>query len=437
MSIDQPRWPRGTPIAPSGHGPGGGRWRGDGVDLTHLLGGEFDSVDPGLIRQLAGLAGQAGFTSIRHDPSVGVGGAAVNPANPDELLVASPAHVDPQQLHRTSNGAHNPFAEGGTFWMPESRERPLEYLIEHEAGHRFAMHAGVHTGRHSDEYARFKQYLVDYAAQHGIQVVPVAEDFSVQPYTVRPVEGAPGRALNLDDISGGFPQFSSVSALSRMGMSYKGSYQGPAEAYAELYAAYRLGSQDPLVLGAARSEGWTRPDWADQVESRLPRVTHASAAPDLPSLVPPGANQYVDTPAPELDHWARGAFDYEGPGGTRSQVRSTRAFHFNGGTWITVAGDFIGPAERSDGRWSVELRYPPSGSGYRPFATIHGVDVRSEARGQGIARAWLQRLENELRVAGVERIEMLDVSHAGRGASYWQQFGYHYDGESGVTIKYL
>lgn len=265
---DQPRWPAGTPVAPGGRGPGGGRFRG--VDVSSLTGGDWDAVEPGTVERLAELAQRAGFTSIRHDPSVSVGGAAVHPDNPDELLVASPGHVDPEQLRRTSNGAHNPFAEGGTFWMPESREHPLEYLIEHEAGHRFAMRAGVHTGRHSDEYARFKQYLVDYAAQHGIQVVPTTEDFSVEPYTILPIPGAEGRAFGLDDISGGFPQFPSVSALSRMGMSYKGSYQGPAEAYAELYAAYRLGSQHPLVLGAARSEGWTRPDWADTVSARLP-----------------------------------------------------------------------------------------------------------------------------------------------------------------------
>lgn len=34
MLVQQPRWPRGTPVAPGGQGPGGGRWRGKpGVEL--------------------------------------------------------------------------------------------------------------------------------------------------------------------------------------------------------------------------------------------------------------------------------------------------------------------------------------------------------------------------------------------------------------------
>lgn len=42
---DQPRWPRGTPVAPGGHGPGGGRWRdGDGPDWAGKLSGRLPTL---------------------------------------------------------------------------------------------------------------------------------------------------------------------------------------------------------------------------------------------------------------------------------------------------------------------------------------------------------------------------------------------------------
>lgn len=37
--VDQPRWPRGTPVAPGGRGPGGGRFRGEAGDWAGSLSG--------------------------------------------------------------------------------------------------------------------------------------------------------------------------------------------------------------------------------------------------------------------------------------------------------------------------------------------------------------------------------------------------------------
>lgn len=46
--VDQPRWPHGTPIAPGGHGPGGGRWSPEGAPAVPLGGWATRLLGPGI-----------------------------------------------------------------------------------------------------------------------------------------------------------------------------------------------------------------------------------------------------------------------------------------------------------------------------------------------------------------------------------------------------
>lgn len=55
---DQPRWPRGTPVAPGGRGPGGGRFRG--ADWAAQAAARFDNHVSAYIGQRGELLGQAG-----------------------------------------------------------------------------------------------------------------------------------------------------------------------------------------------------------------------------------------------------------------------------------------------------------------------------------------------------------------------------------------
>jgi hypothetical protein len=82
MTDDQPRWPKGTPVAPGGKGPGGGRFRGKAGDLEAAMagwggGGPWMAVTLGLDVPASGpLPPQrppftAVFDRARRDPTSG------------------------------------------------------------------------------------------------------------------------------------------------------------------------------------------------------------------------------------------------------------------------------------------------------------------------------------------------------------------------------
>jgi hypothetical protein len=223
-----------------------------GFDMSGLTGGGWEG-DRSSHAELAQAAHRAGFDGVKYDGSVGSGHAAVDPKAPRMLLIAEKDRWSDEWFQRASN-APAPHGDSQTFWMPESRgSSQTGYLIDHESGHSVAFE----NGQHAAGYPRLKSTIVEVAAAQGIDVRPVdyemAEGGGVK-YVVKP--NSTGRPLTENDF-GSFMQLEVAQALAGMGMSWKCT-QGPAEIYAELWAAWLGGNDTQVVQAVAEAEGWTR-----------------------------------------------------------------------------------------------------------------------------------------------------------------------------------
>lgn len=142
----------------------------------------------------------------------------------------------------------------------------------------------------------------------------------------------------------------------------------------------------------------------------------------------------LDTPSsydqsPEIVDWAQQAgLQFGDQSGIRSIVRSGSlvgdAFRR-----ANVAGDFMAPDGSSAGSWSIE--FTTDGSEVRLFVDAIALQA-GKGRGQGIARRWVERLEDVARQAGVTRIDTLDTS-----GGFWAHLGYRKDPATGYTGKKL
>jgi GNAT superfamily N-acetyltransferase len=163
-------------------------------------------------------------------------------------------------------------------------------------------------------------------------------------------------------------------------------------------------------------------------------------------LVPDDADPYGETKPDAVRDWARSALEFtyevrdnEGePVPVRSTVESWHVTLHKATDQrsVTVSGVFRLPPDgyykqgKEIGNWSFHVTTSPHNPG--GTAEIDGVGVRWEHRGQGIARRWLGQLEQALRAQGTQQIRLYDLSHAGRGTSYWEQFGFRRDGDTHV-----
>lgn len=169
MVDEQPRWPAGTPIAPGGHGPGGGRWmRVKGADLPGLVPGgggmwllrqtlgmgavqQFDRADvPDRPDLSTGLTHHGGLvTNIRPDQEV-----EISPVEPDtwvSRVVASLPAGSHLQSHMLQPAA--PDAQVGTrhqLLAELERGNQVEALRPNYGGDEWrpVVRAEVHTGPH-------------------------------------------------------------------------------------------------------------------------------------------------------------------------------------------------------------------------------------------------------------------------------------------------
>ena len=226
-----------------------------GFDVAGLAGVGGWPDDRSELAEVAQAAHRAGFDGVRYEASVGAGHMAVNPAVPRTLLMSERDRWSEEWYQRVST-APGPHGQDQTFWMPQSRgSSQAGYLIDHEFGHSVAFENGQHTAG----YPRMKRTITDVAAELGVKVVPVDFEMDTLPGgTIRYVRrvGATGRPLTADDVDN-FMSLEVNSALGQLGLSWKASH-GPAEMYAELWAAWRGGSDARVVVAVAETEDWTR-----------------------------------------------------------------------------------------------------------------------------------------------------------------------------------
>jgi Phage Mu protein F like protein len=192
-------------------------------------------VDDANLAEVARSAAEVGFTKLRpiprdYGPGLGLLGLT-DPTDPDTLMV----------------GAEDMFlvSSRGNF-MPEAQDDIFRYTVLHEAGHRLAtlkhfpaapkrapqdeFHREVAEQRRVQQYRRYLDELQFKAVR---QAFPDSD-----PATVR-------------------SQQLSNSLDPAMGVSEYGR-TSPTEAYAEMYAAFQMGSQTPIVQAYAQHEGWER-----------------------------------------------------------------------------------------------------------------------------------------------------------------------------------
>jgi Phage Mu protein F like protein len=192
-------------------------------------------LDDSNLAEVARSAAEVGFTKLRpipqdYGPGLGLLGLT-DPTDPDTLMV----------------GAEDMFlvSSRGNF-MPEAQDDIFRYTVLHEAGHRLAtlkhfpaapkrapqdeFHREVAEQRRVQQYRRYLDELQFKAVR---QAFPDSD-----PATVR-------------------SQQLSNSLDPAMGVSEYGR-TSPTEAYAEMYAAFQMGSQTPIVQAYAQHEGWER-----------------------------------------------------------------------------------------------------------------------------------------------------------------------------------
>lgn len=229
----------------------------DGIPVGFEVGGLAGKAgwpdDRSKLAEVAQAAHRAGFDEARFDGQVGSGHMAVNPKEPRVLLMSEFERWDDEWFTRAAQHPA-PFGPDQTFWMPQSRSSTQAgYLIDHESGHSVAFE----NGQHAADYPRLKDTVAAVAAELGVRVygpIVIDQTDGVLQYKRG---GGEGRPLTAEDVGSSWPTMEVTRAFADLGMSWKVS-QGPAEMYAEMWAAWLGGSEARVVHAVAEAEGWTR-----------------------------------------------------------------------------------------------------------------------------------------------------------------------------------
>ena len=124
------------------------------------------------------------------------------------------------------------------------------------------------------------------------------------------------------------------------------------------------------------------------------------------------------------ERWSHEHFDYrDNETGQSSAV--TQVVHHGDG--FTVHGGFYDQEGAGVGRWEFALlRYDGQN-----VATVQNINIKPARRGRGLAKRWVQRLEQAAAAQGAVKVEMWDVS-----GGFWESQGYTRD-ERGTAEKTL
>src|SRR6185369_6392222 len=143
---------------------------------------------------------------------------------------------------------------GEGFYMPEAKQNSqAQYLITHEGGHLDADLRGLIHGTYADMGKAIAGYLNAQGAKMRRMEVTFPEGSPV--FTPDPLDH--GRPFVAADFHRGALSPNVGAVLASWGVSQYGASHAD-ELYAELYAAYRLGSTTGIVVAVAEAHGWER-----------------------------------------------------------------------------------------------------------------------------------------------------------------------------------